>query len=569
MLQQSDPFVAIAILLAAALLGGFIADRLKQPVILGYLVIGVAIGPHALGLVGDLEIVEAAATIGVTLLVFTLGMEISIVQLREVGRIGIWGGMAQIAVTVGLGILAGLKLFHWPLPQAAVFGLIISLSSTVVCLKILMDRGELSSVQGRIMIAILILQDISVIFVSLVLPLMGGAAANVPLTLATSAGKVAGFIGVSIVLGRWVLPWLLGGVGGFRSRELFLLTVLVLCLGAAASTQLLGLSIVFGAFLVGLVLRETRFVHQALAEITPLRNIFASLFFVSLGMLLDPAFLADNWPLILATVAAIMVIKIAVISGIVLLFGHSARTAVLTGVGLFQIGEFGFIIAQKGLGIGIVSEQFYSLILASAVITIILTPLSLSLVTQLCHRLLLAHGRRIPGAGVPEPESRVSASDDVPKRVIVAGYGEVGHSIANGLHEANIPYIIIDDDPERVSEAKHDGHPRIYGDATNINVLSKADLDHAVALVVAYPDPMSVMTTVKMAQHLNPDIVIMARAGRKKDADELRRLGVAELVIPEREAGYKLVKELYNLVGLEGEERKRVLAAVRNIISRH
>jgi CPA2 family monovalent cation:H+ antiporter-2 len=568
-IQQSDPFVAIAILLAAALLGGFIADRLKQPVILGYLVIGVAIGPHALGLVGDLEIVEAAATIGVTLLVFTLGMEISIVQLREVGRIGIWGGMAQIAVTVGLGMLAGLKLFHWSLPQAAVFGLIISLSSTVVCLKILMDRGELSSVQGRIMIAILILQDISVIFVSLILPLMSGAAANVPLALATSAGKVAGFIGVSVVLGRWVLPWLLGGVGGFRSRELFLLTVLVLCLGAAASTQLLGLSIVFGAFLVGLVLRETRFVHQALAEITPLRNIFASLFFVSLGMLLDPAFLADNWPLILATVAAIMVIKIAVISGIVLLFGHSARTAVLTGVGLFQIGEFGFIIAQKGLGIGIVSEQFYSLILASAVITIILTPLSLSLVTQLCHRLLLAHGRRIPGAGVPEPESRVSASDDVPKRVIVAGYGEVGHSIANGLHEANIPYIIIDDDPERVSEAKHDGHPRIYGDATNINVLSKADLDHAVALVVAYPDPMSVMTTVKMAQHLNPDIVIMARAGRKKDADELRRLGVAELVIPEREAGYKLVKELYNLVGLEGEERKRVLAAVRNIISRH
>ena len=569
MLRQSDPFVAIAILLAAALLGGFIAHRLKQPVILGYLVIGVAIGPHALGLVGDLEIVEAAATIGVTLLVFTLGMEVSIVQLREVGRIGIWGGMAQIAVTVGLGILAGLKLFHWSLPQAAVFGLIISLSSTVVCLKILMDRGELSSVQGRIMIAILILQDISVIFVSLVLPLIGGVTANVPLALVTSAGKVAGFIGVSIVLGRWVLPWLLGGVGGFRSRELFLLTVLVLCLGAAASTQLLGLSIVFGAFLVGLVLRETRFVHQALAEITPLRNIFASLFFVSLGMLLDPVFLTDNWQLILLTVAVIMAIKIAVISGIVLLFGHSTRTAVLTGVGLFQIGEFGFIIAQRGLGIGIVSEQFYSLILASAVITIILTPLSISLVTQVYHRLLLAHGRRRPGVSVPERASPVPVSADAPKRVVVAGYGEVGQSIVNGLHEAHIPYIIIDDDPERVSEAKVDGHPRIYGDATNIHVLSKADLNRAVALVVAYPDPMSVMTTVKVALHLNPDIVIMARAGRKKDADELRRLGVAELVIPEREAGYKFVKELYNLVGLEGEERKRVLAIVRRIISRH
>ncbi|MCK4724141.1 MAG: cation:proton antiporter, partial [Dehalococcoidia bacterium] len=448
------------------------------------------------------------------------------------------------------------------------FGLIISLSSTVVCLKILMDRGELSSVQGRIMIAILILQDISVIFVSLVLPLIGGVAGNVPLALATSAGKVAGFIGVSVVLGRWVLPWLLGGLGGFRSRELFLLTILVLCLGAAASTQFLGLSIVFGAFLVGLVLRETRFVHQALAEITPLRNIFASLFFVSLGMLLDPVFLTDNWPIILLTVAVIMAIKIVVISGIVLLFGHSVRTAVLTGVGLFQIGEFGFIIARGGLGMGIVSDQFYSLILASAVITIILTPLSIGLVTQLYHRLLLAHGRRRPGVSVPERVSAVSVATNVPKRVVVAGYGEVGQSIANGLHEAHIPYIIIDDDPERVSDAKVDGHPRIYGDATNINVLSKVHLDRAVALVVAYPDPMSVMTTVKVALHLNPDIVILARAGRKKEADELKRLGVTEFVIPEREAGYKFIKELFNVVGLEREERRRLLAIVRHVISR-
>ena len=569
MLQQSDPFVAIAILLAAALLGGLIAHRLRQPVILGYLVIGVAIGPHALGLVGDLEIVEAAATIGVTLLVFTLGMEISIVQLREVGKIGIWGGIAQIAATAGLGILTGLKLFHWSLPQATVFGLIISLSSTVVCLKVLMDRGELSSVQGRIMIAILILQDLSVVFVSLVLPLIGGVATDLPLALVSSAGKVAVFIAVSVVLGRWVLPWLLGGLGGFRSRELFLLTILVLCLGAAASTRLLGLSIVFGAFLVGLVLRETRFVHQALAEITPLRNIFASLFFVSLGMLLDLAFLSDSWQLILLTVAVIMAVKIAVVSGIVLLFGHSARTAVLTGAGLFQIGEFGFIIAQGGLGLGIVSGQFYSLILASAVITIILTPLSIGLVTQLYHRLLLAHGTRRRGVSVPQREPAVPVSADAPKRVVVAGYGEVGHSIANGLHEAHIPYIIIDDDPERVSEARVDRHPRIYGDATNINVLSKAHLDRAVALVVAYPDPMSVITTVKVARHLNPDIVIMARAGRKEEADELRRLGVTELVMPEREAGYKLIKELFKIVGLEREERRRVLAAVRNIISRH
>ncbi len=568
MIQQSDPFVAIAILFAAALLGGSLAHRLRQPVILGYLIIGVAIGPHALGLVGDLDIVEAAATIGVSLLMFTLGMEISIGQLRQVGKIGIWGGISQIVVTISLGILVGLTLFHWSLSQAILFGLIISLSSTAVCLKILMDRGELSSVQGRIMVAILIIQDISVVFVVLVMPLIGGVTDNLPLTVITSLGKVIIFVGVAIVLGRWVIPWLLGGVGGFRSRELFLLTILVLCLGAAVSTQIFGLSIIFGAFLLGLVLRETKFIHQAIAEITPLRDIFASLFFVSLGMLLDPAFLIDNWPIILLTVVIIIAIKTVVISGIVILFGYSTRIAILTAAGLFQIGEFSFIIAQGGLETGIISERFYSVILASAVITMILTPLTISLVTQLHHRLILAMGRRRPGVSVPEQKSVLLPSTATPKRVVIVGYGEVGQSIANGLHEANIPHIVIDDDPERVSEAKVSGHPRIYGDATNINVLSKADLGQASALVVAYPDPMAVITTVKLAQLLNPDILILARASRRNDVDRLKRLGVMEPVIPEREAGYKFVKILLNVIGLEREERRRLLTIVRNAMTK-
>ena len=567
-MQESDPFVAIAILLTAALFGGLIAHRLRQPVILGYLIIGVAIGPHALGLVGDLDIVEAAATIGVSLLMFTLGMEISIAQLREVGKIGIWGGISQIIVTIGLGIFIGLILFHWSLTQAIIFGLIISLSSTTVCLKILMDRGELSSVQGRITIAMLILQDISVVFVALAMPLIGGDTNNILLTIITSVGKVVLFIGVVIVLGRWVIPLLLGGVGGFRSRELFLLTVLVLGLGAAVSTQILGLSIIFGAFLAGLVLRETKFIHQAIAEITPLRDIFASLFFVSLGMLLDPVFLINNWPIILLTVVAIIVIKTVVISGIVLLFGYSTRIAILTAAGLFQIGEFGFIIAQGGLETGVISEPFYSIILASTVITMILTPLSISLVTELHHRLILALGKGRSGESAPENKSVSLPLMDSPKRVVIAGYGEVGRSIASGLHEANISYIVIDDDPERVSEAKMSGHPRIYGDATNINVLSKVDLGQASALVVAYPDPMAVITTVKLAQLLNPDILIIARSSRKDDINRLKQLGIMELVIPEREAGYKFVKLLLNAIGLDREERRRLLVIVRKTMTK-
>ena len=324
------------------------------------------------------------------------------------------------------------------------------------------------------------------------------------------------------------------------------------CRSKHTGTIVFCLTIIFGAFLVGLVLRETRFVHQAIAEITPLRDIFASLFFVSLGMLLDPAFLIDNWSIILLTVVSIFTIKVVAITGIVLLFGYSTRIAILAAVGLFQIGEFSFIIAQGGLETGVISEHFYSVILASAVITMILTPLSVSLVTQLHHRFVLATGRRRPGVSVSEDEPVILPSTDTPKRVVIAGYGEVGKSIANGLHEANIPHIVIDDDPERVSEAKASGHPRIYGDATNINVLSKANLGQASALIVAYPDPMTVITTVKLAQLLNPNVLIIARASRRNDADRLKQLGVTDL----------------NLIGLEREERRRLLSIVRNVMAK-
>ena len=308
-MHQLGPVFSIAILLAAALVGGMIAHRLRQPVILGYLVVGVAVGPYALGLVGNLAHIEAAATMGVALLMFTLGLEISVAQLRQVGKVGLWGGIAQILVTFALGLVVGSTLFEWSLPQAALFGLVISLSSTMVCLKVLMERGELDSVHGRIMLAILILQDISVVLMVIAMPLLGGTVENLPIALAIAVGKAVLFVGVAIVLGLWVLPWLMGRVGGVRSRELFLLTILVLCLGAALGTYILGLSVVFGAFVIGLVLRESRFARQALAEITPLRDIFATLFFVSLGMLLSPRFVFEYWWLIAITVPIIIFIK--------------------------------------------------------------------------------------------------------------------------------------------------------------------------------------------------------------------------------------------------------------------
>ncbi len=560
-MPQMDPFFTIAVLLAAALMGGMLAHRLRQPIILGYLLIGVALGPHALGLVANLDIIETAAAMGVALLMFTLGLEVSISQLREVGRVGIWGGIAQIMVTLALGITVGLLLFRWPIAQSVVFGLIISLSSTAVCLKLLMERGELSSVPGRIMISILIVQDLAVVLMIVIMPFLAGDIANIYLELAVAAGKAVLFIGVAVLLGRWILPWLLGRVGGVRARELFLLTVLVLCLGAAVGTQIFGLSMVFGAFLVGLVLRETRFVHQALAEITPLRDIFATLFFVSLGMLLDPKFVLANWASILLVVGIIMLVKLTVVFGIIRIFGYSNRISLLTSAGLFQIGEFGFILAQVGMGNGSVSGQFYSLILASAIITILLTPVSISLLSRLYSRLASrAIGKSPAVEAVP---AITSAPPETPSRVVIAGYGRVGQNIAQGLQDAGIPYLIVDIDPERVAEARADGRPRIYGDATNSHVLANAGLDKTAALVITYPDPMAVVTTAKTALGLNPRLTILARVHRTREANELKKLGVTELISPEYEASFRFIKRLLNIMNLETQQRRKILALVR------
>jgi len=561
-MHESDAIISIVILLGAALVGGMIAHRLRQPVILGYLVVGVAVGPYAFGLVSDLTMVEAAATIGVALLMFTLGLEISVSQLRQVGKVGLWGGIAQIVVTFALGLMVGSVLFKWSLSQAALFGLVISLSSTMVCFKTLMERGELDSVHGRIMIAILILQDVSVVLMVIVAPLLGGTSENLLLALAIATGKAILFVGIAIALGLWVLPWLMGRIGGVRSRELFLLTVLVLCLGAALGTYVFGLSVVFGAFVIGLVLRESRFAHQALAEITPLRDIFATLFFVSLGMLLSPKFVFDNWLLIAMIVVIIIVLKFLVVFGIVWFFGYNRRIAVLTGGGLIQIGEFSFILAQAGVNAGIVSNQFYSLILASAIITIILTPLSMSLVSWLYPKLI----RTPAGRGLMTEEtaaSPVSQLSQTESLVIIAGYGRVGQNIARGLQDADVPYTVIEINPERIFEMRCGGTACIYGDASNIHVLSQLDIAKAAVLVVTFPDPLAVVATVKAALKANPELKVVARVHRTREAELLKSLGVEDLISPEYEASLEFLKRVLSLSGWRKADIKRTLPIVQ------
>jgi CPA2 family monovalent cation:H+ antiporter-2 len=557
-MEQVDPLISVALLLASALAGGMIAHRLKQPVILGYMIIGMITGPNMLGLVTDPRIVEGAASMGLALLMFTLGMEVSLAQLREAGKIGILGGLAQVLITGALGTMAGLFIFSWTLDQSILLGLIISLSSTAICLKILMERGELNSVKGHIMIAILILQDISVVIMMVFLPLLGGQQGDMLSVLLLSTGKAVFVIGSALVLGQWVLPWLLGTVGGIRSRELFILTILVLCLGAMIETNYFGLSTVFGAFLIGMVLRSTRFVHQALADITPLRDIFATLFFVSIGMMLDPAFIMQYWPEILGMVGLIAAIKFIVVFSVVRLFNYSNRIAVITGAGLMQVSEFGFILAQNGVNTAIFSQHQSSLIISSAVLTMFLTPLFFSLAARLQQRLT-----SLRESSIANKNSQPAADSPGAGRIIIAGYGRVGDTISRGLEAAGLAQSIIDIDSERIAEAWDRHMHYIYGDASNIHVLLQADLQNASAIVITYPDPMAVQATVKNALTINPGLKILARFHRHADAKALTKLGVTELVNPELEAGFKFFKQVLKLTGMEKEERTALVDAHR------
>ncbi len=557
-----DPVVNIAIVLIAALVGGLIAHRLGQPVILGYILIGIAIGPHGFGVVKDLVLIENLATIGVVLLMFTVGMEVSYGQLREMGKVGIWGGVIQIISTIVLGTVTGKLLLGLPLSQAAFFGLLISMSSTMVDFKLLMERGELDSMHGRIMIAILILQDLAVVLMMVGVPLFGTPLYKLAPAFGLAIAKTALFIGIAVALGLWVLPWLLGTVAGVRSRELFLLTVLILCFGAAFATYIFGLSIAFGAFIIGLLLRESVFAHQALAEITPLRDIFATLFFASLGMLLNPKFIASSWTLIAEMAAIIIVIKFVICFAITRLFGYTYQTALLVGVGLTQIGEFSFVLAQAGASAGIINYDFYSLVIATTVVTMLLTPLFLSLASRLLSRL----GRLTTEMGQSRPlamgkmtEKSTAATSDV----VLCGYGRVGRNIARYLNELKVPYNVVEIDPEAIRELRANGISCIYGDASNRHVLSLVELEKAKVLVVTYPDPVPVMSTVKNALSINPEIKIVARVHRRRDAEALRRLGVSELISPEYEASFEFLNRTLVNLGWEQDKASNILCQMK------
>ncbi len=551
----------LALALAAALVAGGIAFRLGQPVLIGYLLAGTVIGPYALGLVRDVDSVQSLADIGVAFLMFVLAVEFPLGQLRRVQAIAIVGGGAQVVLTIAVGLAIGLSM-ALNLAQAAFFGSIIALSSTTVVLKILSDRDELDTLYGRIMTGLLIIQDLSVVPMMVILPTLAEPRGAIAVDLLIAVAKAALVLVVVLYLGIRLLPKALLRVAATQSHELFLLAVVALILGTAIIAYLMGLSLAFGAFISGLVVSESYLSHEILAELRPLRDLFATLFFVSVGMLINPAFVLANAAVVVFVVLAVVVVKFLLCTAITLSFRYPGRVAVLVGLGLIQIGEFSFVLARLGVERGMLTDFLYSLTLSTALVTILFTPGSLrmeNVVSSLLSRIpMLARSFEEPPALIPKEGVEAPS-----QHVVICGYGRVGRILGRVLAARKFKYFVIDYDPHVVEYLRSRGVSALYGDASHLPVLAQANLGKARALVLSIPDPIVAELAIGNALRINPRLDIIVRAHRDWAIRLLRTAGATEIVQPEFEAGLEMVYHTLRRFGISSIEIRALLAHLR------
>lgn len=519
---------SLVIILGISALVVFLLHKLKIPSIVGFLVAGVIIGPYSIGIVEDVRSVEIMAEIGVILLLFTIGIEFSMAKLVRMKKAVLGGGGVQVLLTISLLAIAA-YLVTGDINKSVFTGFLVALSSTAIVLKMLAERGEIDTPHGRIMVGILIFQDLCVVPMMLLIPALSREGINV-LDVAVKMGKAALIIAAVLMGAKWMVPNLLHQVVRTRSRELFITTIILLCFGIALLTSRFGLSLALGAFLAGLIISESEYAHQATSDILPFKESFMGLFFVSVGMLMNVGYMAGNWQKIAITVTLIFGLKI--ITGIisVLVTGGTVRTAVSAGLGLAQIGEFSFVLAVAGKTSGLISEDFYQVFLSSSVATMMITPFVLkaapSVSAWVASRRLLKKVeqlKKISEEGFPRKRQG---------HVIIIGFGLNGRNLAKVLREADIPYVVLEMNSDTVREMKKKGEPIYYGDGTSVEILHKLSVERARLLVIAISDPASTRRIVSIARNENPDIYIIVRTKYIAEVDELIALGANE-VIPE------------------------------------
>jgi CPA2 family monovalent cation:H+ antiporter-2 len=432
----------------------------------------------------------------------------------------------------------------------------------MVVLKLLMERGELDTTHGRIMLGILLVQDLSVVPMMVIMPAVSGDAGSLWASLGVAVIKAVIFLGAMLVLGIWGLPWFFRKVAGQRTRELFLLTVVVLCLAAAFGTYSFGLSAAFGAFAAGLLVSQSGYARQAFADILPLRDTFAALFFVSLGMLANLQFIGQNLGTVVIVVVVIMATKFIVSTFVVRVFGFSHKSVLYVGTGLMQIGEFSFILALMGVESGILSDRLYSLTVAGAIITMLLTPFTMSLNASL-YRWLSQQAwfvRRFAGRLDPELGGQEL---EMSRHAVICGYGAIGSRVAAALDRQKFSYVVIELDPHVIARLRARGIPCIYGDASSPEILKHASLEKTRVLICAIPDYVAVELTARNALKINPKLDIVARVLRESDVDLLKAMGVTEVVRPIFEGSLEMIRHTLHRFGVSGTEIQYILTGLR------
>ena len=538
---QSEILRDLVIIITAAAAGGMLASLVRLPVILGYLLAGVMVA-HALpGPEIEPAQVQNLAELGVALLLFTLGLQFSFSKFIGVRRTAVIGGIAQIVLTIALGALLG-NVLGFGRTASLVLGSAMALSSTMVALTLMDTRNELSTLHGRMALGVLLVQDLAVVPLVILLPTMAdGADNNLPVELGLATVKAAVLLLAAYLLGSRGIPWLLPRVARRGSRELFLLTILTLALGLAAGSYALGLSIALGAFLAGLVVSESEFSYRTLSEVLPLRDVFATMFFVSMGMLVDPGIVMDHPVQVIVVAAAIIGGKFFLSAGPLSLLGLPVRTAIPTGLLLAQTGEFSFVIAQVGLNEGLITDDVSSVILMSTLVSIVISPFLVQVGPRITGALTTAPGlRRL----FLEPEIIEARVDEQSLRghVVVCGYGRVGRELVTELEREHISCVVIEQNPYLIDRLRESHVSYIYGDAANESVLSACRLKEARLLAITVPDLAAAAYIISFARPTNPGLDIVVRGHAEEGVETLRIAGATEVVHPEFEASLEFIR---------------------------
>ena len=532
--------VEMVTVIGAATAGGYVANCLKQPVLLGYLLGGMVIGPAGLNLVNAEGDIKVLAEIGVALLLFALGVEFSLKDLLKVRAIALGGGTLEILFVILLGgSLAYVTGWVDTIPTAIFLGAVLSLSSTAVVLKSLIERNEVRTLHGRIMLAVLIVQDLCLGLMLAVLPALTQPPNVIGTALLEALLNVGLFLGVAIAAGAWIIPRLIRLVARQGSQELFLLSILILCLGIALLTSSIGLGIEMGAFVAGLMVSNIEYADHALDRVLPMRDVFATLFFASIGLLIDPMFLWENLWTLAGLVAITMIGKAVILTIIVRGFGYPLKTALIVGMGINQIGEFSFVLASVAAEAGLFSESLYGLIVGTAAATLLITPFLLKSVPHLLNWVEHSHSLRLIFQG-HQPTLFGAEENELREHVVVAGFGRVGQTLVRMLYFQGHSILVIDNNEAVLQTLRDRQIPYLFGDASSALVLEKANLHHAKSMAITLPDPMATRLTLNRALSLAPDLDITVRAHIDGEIDALYQLGAQEVVQPEFEAALEM-----------------------------